>query len=775
MRKLSFKNKGENLANLAKLITKAKILPLIMIKDISNENKNYENIRKLGKNVIIRSSSNNEDTNNNSNAGAFLSIANVDTRSKDSTLKALNDVYNSMGNKNTENNYILVQPMLENIAICGVAFSVNKDNLAPYFCISYDKSGESDSVTSGRKSDLVNLICYRKYRPKDSNISKLIDATLEIEKIFDNNFLDIEFAFDKNGILYILQVRPIVIFNKQNLFNELPISSMERLKNRIDILTQKHPYILGDRAIFGVMPDWNPAEIIGLKPKRLATSLYKELVTDNIWAYQRDNYGYMNLRSHPLMHSFLGIPYIDVRLSFNSFIPKTLNKNIANKLVNYYLTRLANKPYLHDKVEFEIVFSCYDLNLVNKLAKLKEFGFNQNELKRVEFSLLDLTNNILDSKNGLYLKDLNKIDFLEHRYNKIMESNLQIVDKIYWLIEDCKRFGTLPFAGIARAAFVAMQILNSLVEIGFFSKNEKERFLSSLKTISKDLSHDVYKLQQNKITKDKFLSKYGHLRAGSYNILSPSYNEAFNEYFSNKYKIKEHEKEKPFKLEIERERELDILLSQNGLYLNAKELFNFIKIVIEGRELAKFKFSKFLSQIIDLIAVLGGNLDIDKENLAHLDIKNILSLQSSLYKDDAKERFLDEIKRHKKEYLLTTAIKLPPLIIQGYDIFYFQSSKVEPNFITQKIITAQTATQNNKDLKNKIVLIDSADPGYDYLLTKNIAGLITCYGGANSHMAIRCSELLLPAVIGVGEEKFNIYRNAEKLTIDALNQQIFIL
>jgi len=34
------------------------------------------------------------------------------------------------------------------------------------------------------------------------------------------------------------------------------------------------------------MPDWNPAEIIGIKPKMLALSLYKELITDNIWAYK---------------------------------------------------------------------------------------------------------------------------------------------------------------------------------------------------------------------------------------------------------------------------------------------------------------------------------------------------------------------------------------------------------------------------------------------------------------------------------------------------------
>ena len=98
---------------------------------------------------------------------------------------------------------------------------------------------------------------------------------------------------------------------------------------------------MGGRTVYGVMPDWNPAEIIGLKPKPLALSLYRELVTDSIWAYQRHNYGYRNLRSFPLMPHFHGLPYIDVRLSFNSFIPNELDNDLAGRLVDYYVDHLV--------------------------------------------------------------------------------------------------------------------------------------------------------------------------------------------------------------------------------------------------------------------------------------------------------------------------------------------------------------------------------------------------------------------------------------------------
>ena len=39
-----------------------------------------------------------------------------------------------------------------------------------------------------------------------------------------------------------------------------------------------------EKTILGVMPDWNPAEMIGIG-QPLALSLYRELITDSIWAY----------------------------------------------------------------------------------------------------------------------------------------------------------------------------------------------------------------------------------------------------------------------------------------------------------------------------------------------------------------------------------------------------------------------------------------------------------------------------------------------------------
>ena len=133
-------------------------------------------------------------------------------------------------------------------------------------------------------------------------------------------------AKDKKEQLWLLQARPLIIATKTET-NEAQFESLKLIEQKIQQGLKSHPFLMGKRTVWGIMPDWNPAEIIGVRPKPLALSLYRDLITDSIWAYQRHNYGYRNLRSFPLMSHFLGLPYIDVRVSFNSFVPADLDEN----------------------------------------------------------------------------------------------------------------------------------------------------------------------------------------------------------------------------------------------------------------------------------------------------------------------------------------------------------------------------------------------------------------------------------------------------------------
>lgn len=778
---LGFQGKARNLQNLQGILRGAKILDLLIFKT-SEIKRDALSVAKsitasFSDEVIIRSAAQNEDEESASNAGAFLTIPCIHSQAIDSLLSALERVSESMGEGEHE---LLVQPMLQGITLSGVVMSVDKEDSAPYVVVNFEESAKSDGITSGSSTKHQTFYHFRHASlPDQPRLRALIETIFELEAIFDCEYLDVEFAFAKEGEseqLYILQVRPIA--KRAEILHQEVFEALEKIRIKFEKLNRPHPNLLGNRTIFGVMPDWNPAEIIGIKPRYLALSLYKELVTDSVWAYQRSNYGYRNLRSHPLLVSFVGIPYIDTRISFNSFIPENLNSKIATKLANFYLDKLANSPENHDKVEFEIILSCYHFNLPQKLGELQKEGFSQEELKRLEFALLELTNAMIDPIGGLYKKDLEKIKKLEEKFQSIESSELADIDKIYWGIEYCKRYGTLPFAGVARAAFVAVQILDSLVQIGFLNSQEKEDFLASLNTVSKKLSERIHELSSGKISKEEFLKEYGHLRAGTYSILSPSYKEAFESYFGDIKACKSPLK-KEFCLSCEKKEILENLLVEHGLRISAQGLFDFIKEAIEGRELVKFGFTKVLSRVLEMVEAFGGRLEIPKEEMAHLDIKILLGLYANLEGITAKERLLEDILFHKEEFALARLLKLPPIILDSKDIYSYVLPSSHPNFIGSGRVQAEVVDESMEglggELEGKIVCVKSADPGYDFLFTKGIAGLITCYGGVNSHMAIRCAEAGICAVIGAGEEYFERWRRARFLELDSASCKVEIL
>ena len=776
MKYLKLSSKAKTLEDLKSIVKYSNVLSVFRFYAIKYS-KEKESILKQLKlefdtNLIVRSSSSSEDNLQTSNAGGFDSVLNVNINSLDNISNAIEQVISSYRDSLTNNDEVFIQPMLENVTMSGVIFTSDMDTLSSYYIVNYDESGSTTSVTSGDSNNLKTFISLKENKIiENKKLKQLIKATKECEEIFNNKFLDIEFAFSGDE-LYILQVRAIVIQNKEDLSSIDLTKSLDKLGRKIEKLNAPHPNLLGDRTIFGVMPDWNPAEIIGIRPKRLALSLYKELITDETWAYQRDNYGYRNLRSHPLLVSFLGVPFIDVRISFNSFIPKRLDDKIATKLVNYYLDELSKNINHHDKVEFEIIYSCYYFGLENRLLKLKEFGFDDSELNNIKLSLLNLTNNIIDIKDGLYKKDLEKVVQLKDKFDDVVNSDLSLIDKIYWLIKDVKRYGTLPFAGVARAGFIAVQILKSLVDEKIITKKDYDTFLNSLNTVSKQLSTDI-----NNLPKSDFLDTYGHLRPGTYDILSSRYDEAYDSYFTN-ISSKVDENINTFEFSQEQKENIEKLIFKNGLDTSFDDLMIFIKESIEGRESVKFVFTKHLSEILKYIEEFGQRFDFDKSELAFIDIQEIINLYATLDHRDVKDILKSDIEKNKEFYQYTKAIKLPSIIVNEADIYNFFLEDNEANFITLKRIKATIIKEediSSNDLEDKIICIKSADPGYDYLFSKNIGGLITCYGGANSHMAIRCAEMGIPAVIGCGENNFLKYSSAKTIEIDASNKQVKIL
>jgi glutamine kinase len=127
-------------------------------------------------------------------------------------------------------------------------------------------------------------------------------------------------------------------------------------------------------------------------------------------------------------------------------------------------------------------------------------------------------------------------------------------------------------------------------------------------------------------------------------------------------------------------------------------------------------------------------------------------------------------------YADSLRLLLPPLIRSPEDVWSFHLPASEPNFITLGSVTGHVVGHDQRNLlSGAIVCIPNADPGFDWLFSHPIAGLITAYGGANSHMAIRSGELGLPAVIGAGAQNYDRWRAASWLTVDCANRHVRVL
>ena len=761
--------KARTLASLKGLLSNARIQSLASFTVADWQTDNSTVLVELTKQfkedtaLAVRSSALKEDTSNSSLAGRFVSFLNVQNTKWQS---AIEDVIAAYGSEVNQGDEILVQQMLSGVSLSGVAFSHDPATGSPYRIINYCVGSDTTLVTGGA-GETQTFVASSSAENVPKNLVGVIALIEELQSFFPMNALDIEFAIADEQ-LFLLQVRPLV-FQREFVDPKQHHQVLKRVENKIRTAQRPHPFLQGNSTVFGVMPDWNPAEIIGIRPRPLALSLYRELITDAIWAYQRDNYGYRNLRSFPLLVNFSGQPYIDVRLSFNSFIPKDVEGGLADRLVDYYMARLVEAPTLHDKIEFEIVYSCYSLDLPQRLQLLGEHGFSKSEQHQLADSLRTLTNRIIDRDNGLWKVDQGKLFELAARREQILASGLDSVERIYWLLEDCKRYGTLPFAGLARAGFIAVQMLRSLVSVGVFDQTDYERFMSDINTVSSQLSRDLDRLDRS-----DFLLQYGHLRPGTYDILSPRYDEAPNDYLRAGRPLAEARKSRtPFALSQEQRRSVSRLLDEHGLSPDVDELFDFLQAGIELREYAKFVFTRNLSDSLSLFREWGAGIGYSVDELAFANIGCVRELYAG--SDDPKTTLARSIEEGKLRFAETSQLWLPPLITKPDDVWAFHVPESEPNFVTQASATGHVTHPEARDkLADGIVFIPSADPGFDWLFSHPIAGLVTEYGGVNSHMAIRANELGLPAVIGAGETRFNQWFKANRLHIDCAGRRVEI-
>jgi glutamine kinase len=749
-----------------------------------NEHKEliYEHIREKfsDRQIIVRSSCSTEDGFVSSNAGHYTSVLNVDTSNPSEVHVAVESVIKSYGEKisTIENEQILIQTQTTDVKTSGVLFTRDIQQNRPYYLINYDDDGSTDSVTSGSGGKTI-WISHDQTKSLPSNWQQLIIAVKEIEALLDGMILDIEFAITRTGKIVIFQVRPLAANYKY--IQEIDDEEFMRIKNyhkekyaSITGFSSKEPLLLSDMAF------WNPSELIGPNPNPLDYSLFREIITKRTWNDGLQVVGYKQVPGE-LMYKIGNKPYISLDHTFMTLIPADLPDDLSNKIMRYYKEKLEEDLTAHDKIEFEIAFSCLDFSTEEKLTELIDSHFTGTEIQVFIGELYSLTKNSISNFFKILESDLRDLELLSDKREKV-ESQIRthetdirrLIVLFSSLLSDIVNLGTPHFTRQARYAFIARSMCKSLVSKQYITEDSMDYFMLSIETIASDFKTDYNQYLNDQMPKDVFNRKYGHLRSGTYDIRTLRYDQM-------DFLIKttdtqanseiQHSSNQP----LLSTKAISKALEEMNFDFEPDYFVNFLKSALEQRELFKFEFSKSLSLAIEVLVLIGKRLKIDRDLLSYLELPDIYSSIHYSTLDELTDFWMTLINQRKLIHEQNTKLVLPEVITNQSNIDFIEIGESRPNFITNKTTQGPTALLDegySTDLSGKIIVISKADPGFDWIFGYNIGGLITQYGGAASHMAIRCAEFGIPAAIGCGEKIYSYVSGLNYIEIDCKNGKI---
>ena len=757
-----FETKGQTLITLDKYLNESIIEEIFtfQVNDFINNKKKIINQikKKFNKTIIIRSSTKKEDSMTSSHAGEFLTVQNVCIDNDNLLSMSINQVIDRYKEKMKlyMNEEILVQEQSSDIKTSGVVFTRGLKTNSPYYVITYDdQSGKTDTVTSGKTCNTIWL--YRdvnRYRCP-SKWKKLLSSIIEIEKLFKSMVLDIEFAISKNNDVIIYQVRPLATNVKysrmiSNEFMENSIRKYDELKKQ-------------NATIFSDMTFWNPSELIGENPKPLSYSIFNDIFMKKNWNIGLEEIGYSKVNKG-LMHKFGNKPYINVESVIEALLPNDINMNLKTKLKIFYKDRFLSNLINHDKFEFQIMPGTIiiDKDLSSSLRKYLTKSQYSTYIKSLSLLTKSIIDNFPTYKSN-YINDLKKCS--QKKPIDIDGSHLNLISFIKQNLDDLKEYATSQFSAAARMAFISKYIIDYSVLDNLMTKNDSVCFYNSLNTIVTQYTSDLNKLSVSKINK-----KYNHMRSGTYSLLSPKFK------LSNKVNVRKQDSRK----KLNRRdfiKKLSYISEKYNLDCSVDKLYEFLIESIKLREYLKFNFSKTISSTLDLIEALARYLKIDVKDMEYIDIEILLAGLSYPNKTECANMFQNHIKSQIDCFKNNDNHTHNECITSLKDLFIIEHKTSKPNFITEEITSGKIKKIDKNcdtsiNLSDYIVLIDSADPGFDWIFASKIKGLITKYGGMGSHMAIRCAELNIPAAIGCGHKLFDSIHCAPFLTLNCYEGKI---
>ena len=740
---LNYKNKAKNL----EFVKNNSNIKIPYFKEIIFDD--FENIEetlgKFSKQIIIRSNSSKEDTDETSSAGKFLSIGPIDKNDISLIKKSWNEVLQSY--EKDDNNTVIFQDYVDGAKSVSVLTSYKVGTDSPYRTFSTYYGSQTDAVTSGRYNKIKNFFIHRSLDnlpEKFKEYYKFFKIQNQLENLFGNKQLDIEIVTDQKEEPLLLQVRPLMgkVIKKEPIMVERSVidENVKRYKELIPTTDDR----FGTNQIYSNMSDMNPAEMIGKKPDNIAFSLYRFMFTDTTWNKQRGEFGYRIYSGGKLMELFNNVAYINVNHSLNSFLTRNIKNETCEKIINYQLNKLETYPHLHDSIEFDISRSSYTFETDEKFGEEYKNIIDRKEIIQWHHDLIEIdsfNSSTLHKNNEIILDAFSKLDdsfqYLDKENIKFVRDNM-----------------ALPFTHHSRLGFVYFAQLNNFLKNGVINEEEKQNLLLSVNSISTKMKQDAYRVKTGDISLNDFLSIYGHVRAGNYNLSSSNLksNISFAESLINT--SNEPIPSEPLKIDIFKK--IDDYFNLNKISYTSENWVEMFQLAVSTRENSKFYYTKGIDGILN---------EVEEKDISDRELFQLLDFE---YND------MNTFNQKIEDTLM------PDVITSSDDFYAYEEMNKDGNYIGQGTVSGEIlfldGTENNRNnLDNKIIVIPAADPGWDWIFNYKIKSLITEFGGPNSHMAIRCAEHNIPAILGIGEKNFSAILNSKNLVVDFSNENFTIL
>ena len=694
--------------------------------------------------LAVRSSATGEDSKENSFAGQNSTFLFVDN---DEDLKlAIENCFNSI-HKESSRAYrkhflgsdkevpmnVVIQRMIDP-AYSGVYFSRDPRGKIDGWMYEYI-DGVGEDLVSGKRTPTIVSEGSNNYKEiSESQERALLNYSKQVEVEYEDEF-DIEWAIDKDGVVFILQARPITAKSSISNLKVLGKKELKRLEDNYSANT------VWDGQTFA---EWTVAPTV-LTTELWANSFRREQAFD--LALKKLGYlGFKEDQNDSLLDTVFGKSYINL-----------------NKLGELYFGPIPYSiepvPRPHLKFHFSKISPKVVFNTPKTVLRMLKVGLSINTHRRdmIEEATRELVN------LSTLLKRPNDPEI--YRSWSDQKLNERIAKECHLFHE---RTLVWPYVLISLTETTIQTLISLLKSI--YPQDTANELIK--KWSGQGINSETYEMGRyfkkacaKPEMRPLFLERYGHRGPGELDLSSKRWSEIGEDAFYD-LSLEDYEKSKMSREDYDVEAEIEEMKTfKKSIVL---EEWRILKSLLELREKWKMALLKPYCHIRFLLLEKERRLGIENESdIFWLSLEEVTHFEESM-KTLIRERKAEAASL--KNFNFSTVASLSEIkdVING-EIKVDNSLSGEG--ISAGIVKGEIVVINNPgDWKsvnwpnNPIVVAQSTDPGWTPVFTK-ASGIIVERGGVLSHCAIVAREMGIPAISGINQCHLR-FKGGENVWID---------